>query len=55
MLFAGCLRIAIETSAWLASRVAPGRAEAVRNCAEHTASALYYAGIPLLLAARFLA
>jgi apolipoprotein N-acyltransferase len=55
VLWDGCFRIAVETAAWLASEAAPARAAAVRRGAEHTASALYYASIPLLLAARFLA
>jgi apolipoprotein N-acyltransferase len=55
VLWAGCFRAALETLAWLASQVAPRRAEGVRRLGEHTTSALYYASIPLLLAARFLA
>jgi apolipoprotein N-acyltransferase len=55
VLLAGCFRVAIETATWLASLAAPKHATTTRRVAEHTASALYYASIPLLLALRFLA
>ena len=55
VLWAGCLRVAVEALAWLGAGLAPARAAAVRSAAERSAALLYYVSIPALLALRFLA
>ena len=55
VLWAGCLRVAVETLAWLGTVLAPARAAGMRSAAERSAALLYYVSIPALLALRFLA
>lgn len=55
VLWAGCLRMAVETLAWLGTVLAPARAAGMRSAAERSAALLYYVSIPALLALRFLA
>jgi apolipoprotein N-acyltransferase len=52
--FASLLRTLAELGALLAARLAPGRAARVRGAAELACTALYYAGVPAFLLARFL-
>ena len=54
VLFAGLWRVVAETTAWLATWAAPSRAARVRRIAELGCAVLYYAGVPALLALRFL-
>jgi hypothetical protein len=55
LLYASAWRGAAEISAFAATRIAPSRAATVRRAAEITCAAAVYAGIPALLALRFLA
>jgi len=55
VLYASVLRGAVEALAHLAAWVVPARAVAVRRGAERLSSVLYYGGVPVLLALRFLA
>jgi len=54
VLYAGSWRCAAELVAWAATWAAPSRAARVRRIVEFTCGLLYYAGVPALLAARFL-
>ena len=55
VLWAGCLRVALETLVRLGTQAAPARAAGMRSAAERSAALLYYVSIPALLALRFLA
>jgi hypothetical protein len=55
LLYAGLWRALAEGAAWLAALAAPSRAARVRRAVETGALAAYYAGVPALVAARFLA
>jgi hypothetical protein len=54
VLYASVWRGVAEGAAWLAARLAPARAVAVRRIGEAACTAAYYLGIPALLAWRFL-
>jgi len=54
VLYAGTWRCAAELVAWAATWAAPSRAARVRPIVEVACGLLYYAGIPALLAVRFL-
>jgi apolipoprotein N-acyltransferase len=55
LLYAGAWRALAEGAAWLAALAAPSRAARVRRAVEGIALAAYYAGVPALVALRFLA
>ncbi len=55
LLYASTWRIAIELASFAATRIAPSRAATVRRVAEITSAIAVYAGVPALLALRFLA
>jgi len=55
VLYAGLWRALAEGVAWLAALAAPSRAARVRRAVETGALAAYYAGVPALVAWRFLA
>lgn len=55
LLYAAALRAALEPAALLAARAAPPRAAGVRRAVERAAQLAYFAGVPALLAARYLA
>jgi apolipoprotein N-acyltransferase len=55
LLYAGLWRALAEAAAFLAALAAPSRAARVRRAVERIALAAYYAGVPALVAARFLA
>jgi hypothetical protein len=54
VLYASVWRGVAEAAAWVAARTGPTRASAVRRASEIACDLLYYAGIPALLAWRFL-
>lgn len=54
VLYAGTWRCGAELVAWAATWAAPSRAARVRPIVEVTCRLLYYAGVPALLAVRFL-
>jgi hypothetical protein len=54
ILFASVWRGLAEAAAWLAAYAAPSQAAKVRRAAERCCRILYYAGVPALVAARFL-
>jgi apolipoprotein N-acyltransferase len=54
VLYASALRALVEVASLLAAHCVRARAAAVRRAAEPVAAALYYAGVPALLALRFL-
>jgi apolipoprotein N-acyltransferase len=55
LLWASAWRALAEAAAWLAACIAPSHAARVRRFGEWTCLAAVYAGVPALLAARFLA
>ena len=55
ILYAAVWRALCEGAAWLAAVAAPSRAARVRRAVESVALAAYYAGVPALVAWRFLA
>ncbi len=55
VLFACTLRVFGETAGFAATWLAPGRARSVRTAVEGFCTVAYYAGVPALLAIRFLA
>lgn len=55
LLYASLWRGPAELIAYIAAARSPGRALQVRRWAERVLAALYYGGVPLLVAARFLA
>ncbi len=55
MLLAAALRIVAELGCAAVTALAPGRARAARRWAEWLCRAVLYAGVPALLAIRFLA
>ncbi len=55
LLFASLWRLLAEAISWLAAWIAPAAAAPTRRWAERAAQILYYGGVPLLLAWRFLA
>ncbi len=55
LLYASVWRMLAESAAWLAAHASPSRAATVRRVVEKGALAAYYAGVPALVAARFLA
>lgn len=54
LLYAAFWRALAEIVSWLAAGLAPPRAVDVRRWAERTVAVAYYAGVPLLIALRFL-
>lgn len=54
VLYAGVWRAVAEPAALLAARIVPARAAQARRIAERCCQVLYYAGVPALLAVRFL-
>jgi len=55
MLFACTVRVFGEVIGFAATWIAPGRAQSIRAAAEGFCTVAYYAGVPALLAIRFLA
>lgn len=55
VLLAGVLRAPAEALAWLAAHVSPPAAPGVRRAVEASCQLAYYAGVPALLALRYLA
>jgi hypothetical protein len=54
LLFASTVRLSGELGAWTATWIAPARARSIRSAAEAYCTIAYYAGVPALLAVRFL-
>lgn len=55
VLYAATFRLGGELLAWTATWLAPGRARVIRSVVEWGMAIAYYAGVPTLLAIRFLA
>ena len=55
MLYAATFRLGGELLAWAATWLAPARARVIRSVVEWGMAIAYYAGVPTLLAIRFLA
>ena len=54
VLFASTLRLGAELAAFAATWITPARARSIRTAAEACCAIAYYAGVPALLAVRFL-